>query len=227
MADQKKTIEISYPPDEEDVNEPKNEEKKTVPKATPRKKPAQKKNHKKMKDRQEEIDELTKERDEYKDSYLRNLAEIDNFRKRVKKEKEEFQKFVLSEFFLDFLPIVDNLDRALKARETNGANSSDEQSIVSGVEMIYKQLLDLLKKYNVKEIESLDHIFDPNLHQALSKEEKENITDPIVTEVYQKGFMYNEKLLRPTLAKVAIPVEEDEEFENEEDDTGDYTEEEE
>jgi len=211
MTEQKRTVEISYPPDEEGVNEAKSEEtKKTVSKTAPKKKSAQKKLPKKMKDQKELIEKLEKERDEYKDNYLRNLAEVDNFRKRVKKEKEEFQKFVLSEFFLDLLPIVDNLDRALKAKEGPEENSADEQSIISGVEMIYKQLLDLLKKSKVEEIEALDHIFDPNLHQALSKEEKEGITDPLVVEVYQKGFLYNDKLLRPTLAKVAIPLEEDE-----------------
>lgn len=211
MTEQKRTVEISYPPDDEEVNEVKGEAtKKTVSKTAPKKKSAQKKHPKKMKDQKELIEKLEKERDEYKDNYLRNLAEVDNFRKRVKKEKEEFQKFVLSEFFLDLLPIVDNLDRALKAKEGPEENSADEQSIISGVEMIYKQLLDLLKKNKVEEIEALDHIFDPNLHQALSKEEKGGITDPLVVEVYQKGFLYNDKLLRPTLAKVAIPLEEDE-----------------
>ena len=208
MTDQKETIEISYPPDEHEVDKIKIEKDNTPLKTTHRKKPAQKKNHKRTKDQQETIAKLTTERDEYKDNYLRNLAEIDNFRKRVIKEKEEFQKFVLSDFFVDLLPVVDNLERALKAKESPGENSTDEQSIVSGVEMIHKQLLDLLKKYKIEEIKSLNQIFDPNLHQALSKEEKDGITDPLVVEVYQKGFLYNDKLLRPTLAKVAIPVEE-------------------
>lgn len=219
MTEQKRTVEISFPPDEEEVSEEKSEAaNKTISKTTPKKKPAQKKNHKKMKDQKELIEKLEKERDEYKDNYLRNLAEIDNFRKRVKKEKEEFQKFVLSEFFLELLPIVDNLERALKAKEGPDENSADEQSIVSGVGMIYRQLLDLLKKHKVEEIEALDRIFDPNLHQALSKEEKVGITDPLVVEVYQKGFLYNDKLLRPSLAKVAIPLEEDESDERLEDD---------
>jgi len=218
MTEQKRTVEISYPPEEE-VNEAKGAgTNKRVSKTTPKKKSAQKKHQKKVKDQQELIEKLEKERDEYKDNYLRNLAEVDNFRKRVKKEKEEFQKFVLSEFFLELLPIVDNLERALKAKEGPDENSADEQSIVSGVEMIYKQLLDLLKKNKVEEIEALDRIFDPNLHQALSKEEKEGITDPLVVEVYQKGFLYNDKLLRPSLAKVAIPLEEDESDERLEDD---------
>ena len=116
--------------------------------------------------------------------------------------------------------MVDNLERALKAKtpsEKKGSvvnllGSDDEKSIISGVEMIYKQLLDLIKKNNVLEIDALGKPFDPNLHQALSKEEREDVSEPIVLEVYQKGYMYNDKLLRPTLAKVAIPKEEVEEI---------------
>jgi molecular chaperone GrpE len=74
--------------------------------------------------------------------------------------------------------------------------------------MIYKQLMDLLKKNNVEEIDALGKVFDPTIHQALSKEEREQINELVVIEVYQKGFKYNDKLLRPTLAKVAVPKEE-------------------
>lgn len=229
MTDEKETVEISYPPEDDEVDEIKVKKKDDTPsKRTPKKRPAQKRHQKKGKDQQELIEQLTKERDEYKDSYLRNLAEIDNFRKRVKKEKEEFQKFVLSEFLLELLAVVDNLERALKARESSGNNANDEQSIVSGVEMIYKQILDLLKKYKVEEIDALNKPFDPNLHQALSKEEKEGIEEAVIIEVYQKGFLYNDKLLRPTLAKVAIPIEDEDEDEYEEeyeDDEEDYEEE--
>jgi molecular chaperone GrpE len=69
-------------------------------------------------------------------------------------------------------------------------------------------LFDLLKKHNVAEIQALNKTFDPNIHQALSREEQEGIEEPTIIEVYQKGFMYNNKLLRPALTKVAIPVEE-------------------
>ena len=144
---------------------------------------------------------MVTERDEIKDKYLRNLAEVDNFRKRVKKEKEEYYQYALGEFLLSLLPIIDNLERALNSKNA----APDEKSILSGVEMIYKQLIDLLKKSNVEEIESLDQPFDPNYHQALSKIEQEDIDQPLVVEVYQKGYSYHNKLLRPSLTKVAIP----------------------
>jgi molecular chaperone GrpE len=141
------------------------------------------------------------ERDEFKDKYLRGLAEMDNFRKRMKKERDEFQKYILSEILLDLLQIYDNLERALKAK-----TAEQDKGIVSGVEMIRRQFLELLKKYQVLEIEALGQHFDPAFHEALSKEEREGISRAVVVEVYQKGFTYHDKLLRPALTKVAIPV---------------------
>jgi molecular chaperone GrpE len=192
--------------------ESRGEKRKSPQKAAADKKVSPKKVQEKTKELKAMIEKLTKERDEYKDKYLRNLAEIDNFRKRVKKEKEEYQKYFLSDFLLNLLEVVDNLERALKVR--NAANN--EQSLLSGVEMIYKQFMDLLKKYDVEEVDALNQPFDPNFHEALSKEEKKDIEEAIILEVYQKGFLYNGKLLRPTLAKVAIPLESDEEDEEKE-----------
>jgi len=147
------------------------------------------------------LKKTTAEREEFKDKYLRGLAEIDNFRKRMRKEKEEFQKYVLTEFLLDLLQIYDNLERALKVK-----TPESDKGLVSGVEMIRKQFLELLKKNQVQEIDALGKHFDPAFHEALSKEEREGISKPVVVEVYQKGFIYNDKLLRPSLTKVAIPV---------------------
>jgi molecular chaperone GrpE len=237
MTEQEDRVEISIaqgesddPHDDEDEL---HEDEEEMEKAHPHKKNPSKKRtsakqlHKELKEKDDILEELTEERDEYKDKYLRNLAEIDNFRKRVKKEKEEYQKYVLSEFLLDLLQVYDNLERALKAKTPAQKDESvltllvsdDEKSILSGVRMIYKQFSDLLKRYNVVEIDALGKHFDPNIHQALSKEEREGITEPIVVEEYQKGFMYNDKLLKPTLVKVAIPKEEEEEEEEKEMDT--------
>jgi molecular chaperone GrpE len=219
MTEQEDRVEINYVSDDPDKKPPvreKQKKQKAHPKTTAQKKGVVKKLQEKIEELEESLESATKDRDEFKDRYLRTLAEIDNFRKRVKKEKEEFQKYVLSEFLLDLLQVYDNLERALKAKtpsqkKENILNllvSEDEKSIISGVEMIYKQFSDLLKKNNVVEIDALNKPFDPNIHQALSKEEQEDIDEPTVIEVYQKGFMYNDKLLKPTLTKVAIPIEE-------------------
>jgi molecular chaperone GrpE len=108
---------------------------------------------------------------------------------------------VLTEFFLDLLQVYDNLERALKAK-----TNEQEKGVVSGVEMIRKQFLELLKKYQVLEIDAMGKHFDPSFHEALSKEEREGVSQPVVIEVYQKGFTYNNKLLRPVLTKVAVPA---------------------
>jgi molecular chaperone GrpE len=193
---------IGYVPDDNDKEgeEAKTDDKNGENDLNPKKKTVAKKPHHKVHELEENLQKVAVERDELKDKYLRGLAEIDNFRKRVKKEKEEFQKYVLSEFLIDLLQIYDNLERALKTK-----NVENEKGIIAGVEIIRKQLLDLLKKYNVVEIDALGKHFDPVFHEALSKEERPDIDKPMVVEIYQKGFTYNDKLLRPVLTKVAIP----------------------
>ncbi len=203
MSDNDNKLDIGYVPDDPDFGHDNRVEKKVIGEKTElKKKSSVKKSHAKNKAKEKVIEKLTLERDEFKDKYLRTLAEIDNFRKRVKREKEEFQKFVLADFLKELLVISDNLERALKVKE-----DSEGDSITSGVKMIYKQLMELLKKNGVEEIEALRKPFDPNIHQALSKEENHNFSEPTIIEVYQKGFIYNNKLLRPALTKVAIPPE--------------------
>lgn len=218
MTDHGDIVEVSYTPEEEEeekvTGEEHAEEDEHEKKASAKKKShTAKKIQKKIKELYDSLEKVTAEKDELKDKYLRSLAEMDNFRKRVKKEKDEFQKYVMADFFLGLLEVVDNLERALKARvaadiQNTHSAANNEKSIISGIEMIHKQLVDLLRKNGVEEIDALGRAFDPNIHQALSKEERDGITSPVVLEVYQKGFMYNGKLLRPVLTKVAMPGEE-------------------
>ncbi len=194
---------IGYVPDEDeaDAGEEKTGDKKPHEDPGPKRKNMAKRAHHRVVDPEDVLKNTIAEREEFKDKYLRGLAEMDNFRKRMKKEREEFQKYVLTEILLDLLQVYDNLERALKAK-----TSEFDKGIVSGVEMIRKQFLDLLKKNQVLEIDALGKHFDPAVHEALSKEERAGISKPVVVEVYQKGFIYNDKLLRPALTKVAVPV---------------------
>lgn len=206
MEDQNKKIEVGYVPDDmEDNIEIKADRKESPKKIDPGKKNSLKKLQTKLKVREKIIEKLMTERNDLKDKYLRNLAEVDNFRKRIKKEKEEYQKYFLADFLKELLVVIDNLERALRVKNSETENGS----IISGVEMIYKQFTDILKKNNVIEIDALNKPFDPNIHQALSKVEQEGVTEDIIVEIYQRGFMYNDKLLRPVLAKVATPLEKD------------------
>jgi molecular chaperone GrpE len=194
---------VGYVPDDDDLEA---DEAKARDKHAPedegfKKRIAAKKARHKVSEPEDILKKTAAERDEFKDKYLRGLAEIDNFRKRMKKEKDEFQKYVLTEFLLDLLQIYDNLERALKVKSLE-----NEKGIVSGVEMIRRQFLELLKKNQVHEIDALGKPFDPAFHEALSKEERQGVSAPVVVEIYQKGFTYNDKLLRPVLTKVATPV---------------------
>lgn len=195
---------IDYVPDdsEQEADEAKVRDKGAHDDASHKKRNAAKKIHHKVHEPEDALQKIQAERDEFKDKYLRGLADMDNFRKRMKKEKEEYQKYVLNDFFIDLLQIYDNLERALKAKGLD-----TDKGILSGVEMIRRQFLDLLKKNQVLEVDALGKHFDPAFHEALSKEEREGITQPVVVEIYQKGFTYNDKLLRPVLTKVAIPAE--------------------
>jgi molecular chaperone GrpE len=194
---------VGYVPDDDDVEtgEAKAGDKNTHEDEGFKKRITARKAHHKVPEPEDILKKTAAERDEFKDKYLRGLAEIDNFRKRMKKEKDEFQRYVLTEFLLDLLQIYDNLERALKVKSLE-----NEKGIISGVEMIRRQFLDLLKKNHVREIDALGKPFDPAFHEALSKEEREGISAPVVVEIFQKGFTYNEKLLRPVLTKVATPV---------------------
>lgn len=175
------------------------EQKKTLKKRkTPAKAPSTKKHDAEVKKLKEEIQKL-------KQDYLRQMADKENLRKRLEREKSEYYQYALSEFFGELLTVLDNFERSLKIDEQKNLNSFRE-----GVEMIYKQLLDLLKKYGVKPIEIKDKIFNPHLHQALMTEESEGVKEPQVGEEFQRGYMLNERLLRPSLVKVIIPKKENE-----------------
>jgi molecular chaperone GrpE len=202
LADENKES-VGYVPDEdeEEMEEAKARGKNSREDEDHRRRSVSKRAHHKIPEPEDALKKTMAERDEFKDKYLRGLAEMDNFRKRMKKEKDEFQKYVLTEILIELLQIYDNLERALKVKILE-----NEKGITSGVEMIRRQFLDLLKKHQVYEIDALGKPFDPTFHEALNKEEREGINRPVVVEVYQKGFTYNDKLLRPAMTKVAIPI---------------------
>lgn len=145
---------------------------------------------------------LEKENAELLNKYLMKLADFDNFKKRMKKEKEEFQQFALADFIGRLLEVVDNFERALE-----GYSEDNPQSFRDGVILIYKQLRSLLEKEGVEELKVSEN-FDPNLHQAIDKEEKEDIEEVKVAEVFQKGYKIKGRLLRPALVKVYVPKKE-------------------
>lgn len=147
-----------------------------------------------------EIKALRKERDEWKDKYLRSLAEMDNARKRLEREKDEFMRYALADLLKELLAVVDNFERALQVKDESNGRSFQE-----GVVMIYRQLLDLLRRFGVRPIEIVDKKFDPSVQQAVLTEEMEGIEEPEVAEFLQRGYWLHDRLLRPAMVKVLVP----------------------
>ena len=131
---------------------------------------------------------------EWKDRYTRQLAEFDNFRKRSEKEKSQMFDMGAKVIAEKILPTIDNFERGLK--------DAPDGAFSEGMEMVYKQLLKNLEDAGVKAIECVGKQFDPNIHNAVMHEEDDSGEENIVTEELQKGYMYKDSLLRPSMVKV-------------------------
>ncbi len=140
---------------------------------------------------------LRAENQQLRDRVLRTLADFDNYRKRADREKSEFFKFAVGGVLKDVLPVLDNFERAL-----DHAEEGDE--FHRGVLLIYKQLVDVLQKHGLTVIEQPGVRFDPNVHEAVVREEDESVPSHTVVAVLQKGYFLHERLLRPALVKVAV-----------------------
>ena len=154
----------------------------------------------KLRKREAEVKLLKKEKEELKDKYLRNLAEMENLKKRLEREKKEFYQYALAELLKELLVVLDDFERALQI-----ANQVNGKSFREGVEMIYKQYRDFLAKKGVVPMEIQDKKFDPNFHQAFITEEREGVEEPEVGEELLKGYFLHSRVLRPALVKVIIP----------------------
>ncbi len=133
---------------------------------------------------------------DYKDRYLRTLADFENFRKRSEREKADFFKYALAGLLRELLPVLDNFDRSL-----DHAEQGDD--FHRGVLLIYKQLFDVLTKHGLRPIEESGVPFDPKIHEAVVREEDPSVPSHTVVAVLQKGYFLHDRLLRPAMVKVA------------------------
>jgi len=145
-----------------------------------------------------EVEQLRRERDENYDRLLRKTAEFENYRKRVDKERREMAQFAAGDLLEALLPIIDDFERALQADP-----AADAEAYRKGVELINKQLLDLLVRRGVTPIDAVGKDFDPRFHQAITHEESPGHRDGEVIEEVRRGYMHGERLLRPAMVKVA------------------------
>ena len=153
-----------------------------------------------IKSHKAEIEELRKEKAEIKDQFLRALAEMDNQRKRLEREKSEFYQFALGDLLKEMLLVLDNFERALKNRA-----QMDDKSFQEGIELIHKQFQDMIRKQGLTAVGAEHQKFDPSAHHAVLTEESDQIDEPEIGEVLQKGYFLNGRLLRPALVKVMVP----------------------
>ncbi len=143
-----------------------------------------------------ELQKLRMERDTLLDRLARAQAEFDNARKRAIKEQQDFRDFATIDAIKQLLPIVDSFERALQSKAEGG-------DFRGGVELIYKQLQDVLGKMGVRPIAGKGEQFDPHVHEAIEMVETSEAADHEVLEEWQRGYKYKERLLRPAMVKVA------------------------
>ena len=137
--------------------------------------------------------------EELKDKLTRQMAEFDNFRKRTEKEKSAMYEIGAKDIIEKILPVVDNFERGLGAV----TEEQKEDSFVSGMEMIYKQIMTTLNSVGVKAIEAVGNEFDPDFHNAVMHVEDEEVGENIVVEEFQKGYTYRDTVVRHSMVKVA------------------------
>lgn len=143
------------------------------------------------------IEAKEKEIDNYKNKWLRTQADLENYRKRVERDIQEIHLYAGEKLVKDILPILDNFERALASIEDK------ESDLYRGVEMIYEEFKRMLEKHGVKEIEALGKPFDPYYHEAIMTVESDEHEPGIVVEVVRKGYIYNSKVIRPSMVKVS------------------------
>ena len=148
----------------------------------------------------ETLDSVRKQRDEYYDLLLRKTAEFENYRKRIERERRDLSEYAGADILKAVLPLVDDLERALQA----AATTDSVAAIRTGVELILKQLIDLLKKKGVTPIESVGQDFDPHIHQAVTQEVSEDHREGEVMQELARGYKLGDRLLRPAMVKVAV-----------------------
>ena len=141
--------------------------------------------------------ELEAQLQEKNDRILRLQADFENFRRRTAKEKEELAAVITQNLLTDLLPLLDNFERAMTVEQTDG------EAFQKGVEMIFTQLREVMEKHGLENIEAEGKPFDPNVHQAVMRVENPDVEDGTITQVLQKGYQANGRVIRPAMVQVA------------------------
>lgn len=176
----------------EDLEAEKEETEQSEAKTKEDKKEAKKKKKEKKDKKDEQIEDLT-------DRLKRSMAEFDNYRKRVEKEKSHMYEIGAKDVVEKILPVVDNFQRGFDCL----SEEEKEAPFAAGMDKVFKQLMDMLEGIGVKPIEALNQEFDPNLHNAVMHVEDESVGENIIVEEFQKGYCYKDSVVRHSMVKVA------------------------
>lgn len=146
-----------------------------------------------------ELQKLKAEKEELMQTMIRRQADFENYKKRLERERHEEGRRGVERLILDLIPVLDAFDRALQAHD---APAYDEYR--RGVNLIRKQLWDSIAKHGVQRIDAAGKVFDPHLHQAIERHETTDMPDGSIVEVFQDGYLFHGKVLRPAIVKVAV-----------------------
>ena len=149
---------------------------------------------------EDDVLKLQQEIADLRDRSIRTLADFDNFRKRAERERDQARRYAAAEPLRDLLPVIDHFRLALDA----GGSADD---LKRGLELILRQMEDLLRRHGVREIPALGERFDPSRHEAVAREESPAVGEPTVIEELRRGYQMHDRLLRPAMVRVAVPVE--------------------
>lgn len=146
----------------------------------------------------DDLEQAEQERDDFKDRYMRSMAELENLRKRFDRERSDLLKYGHEKVLSDILPVLDSFEKAMATDKSSG------ESYAEGVKMVHRQLFDVLEKHGLKTVEAEGKPFDPNVHQGIQRIESDVGTE-MVRDEFQKGYLLNDRLIRPAVVSVAVP----------------------
>jgi len=150
-------------------------------------------------ERDARIAELEGQLEEYRNRLLRAQADFDNYRRRTQREKEEMAKYASAEIITKLLPVLDNFERAIGASKGSG----DFEALAKGVDMIHRQLLQLLEQEGLKPMETVGQPFNPEYHEAVMRVESDEHEEGTVVEELQRGYILKDRVIRPAMVKVS------------------------
>ena len=157
-------------------------------------------------DSERQLAQLEADKHELKEALLRKQADFENYRRRMQKDKEEAIQFANRSLIAELLEVLDNFERALASHQEEKDSSPAMQGLFEGLELVEKQLSDLLSAKGLKAMDCVGQEFDPNRHEALMMEESMDCKVATVVENFQTGYLLHERVLRPARVKVAKPA---------------------